>query len=194
MASKGKKKASLLDLSKSDLNSGREAIEAHLVELFQHGDRACALVAAASLDMSLKRLLSASFVPLSPEEENSIFFGPHAVLSGLSNKIAIAGAIGLILDEEQHDLTKIRQIRNAFAHAVNPMSFTDEPVHKECKTLAMFDTGYAIKKEECSPRDFFISSTMHLYLTLGSRANEYVSKQNRLLREALKDLKGNGSR
>jgi hypothetical protein len=51
-----------------------------------------------------------------------------APLGTFSNKIMCAAAVRLIGPRTRGDLDRIRKIRNASAHAVNPISFADQPL------------------------------------------------------------------
>jgi DNA-binding MltR family transcriptional regulator len=66
-------------------------------------------------------------VGLSKEEGDRLFVG-SAPLSSFSAKIQVAYAIGLIGPKATHDLDRIREIRNAFAHAKVSITFDTDAV------------------------------------------------------------------
>jgi hypothetical protein len=48
------------------------------------------------------------------------------LVSTFSAKIRLAYAMGFISEEERKDLDRLREVRNAFAHALRPITFTNE--------------------------------------------------------------------
>jgi DNA-binding MltR family transcriptional regulator len=57
------------------------------------------------------------------EKELAELFDGTAPLSTFSAKIKIAYAMGIIGKLTRHDLEKLREIRNAFAHSIRHLSF-----------------------------------------------------------------------
>lgn len=95
-------------------------------------DRACAILAIATLEALLEELLRHSMVPDAPMQ---MFEGSGAVAT-LSAKIDIAYSFGLITTEEQRDLHILRKIRNDFAHAINhALSFETTEVANRIRSL-----------------------------------------------------------
>jgi hypothetical protein len=99
MASKGKKKPTLYDLSKEHLKAAD--VEAFISELKSESDRACALVGAAAIDHELMSLLMHRMRPLAEDDVNDTFYGKDAVLATLSAKTEIAFLFGFITEKEK---------------------------------------------------------------------------------------------
>jgi hypothetical protein len=64
-------------------------------------------------------------------------FGYDRPMGTFATKIRIANAIGLISDATRSNLDIIRQIRNAFAHAMIPISFETQQVAEACQLLVV---------------------------------------------------------
>jgi len=130
---RGRKKPSLYALSRETLKPKHQ--EQFLNELLGGSDRAAALVAAADLQSYLVSLVMFKFVRLPEDERGALFFGRNAALSDFADQITVAYGLGSIFDDEHSDLQSIRRIRNAFAHAVIPLTFDTEEIAEECSKL-----------------------------------------------------------
>ena len=106
MASKGKKKQTLHDLSRRPLDS--DTTKAFFKELSSDSDRACALVAVASVDQKMADAILTKFIELEESQVDRIFYSKNAVLGTLSNKNEIAYALGRAVQRSQ--LTVIANI------------------------------------------------------------------------------------
>lgn len=96
-------------------------------------DRTAAIVAAQFVEYALQKAIENYLVKGFSEKE--IFDGPGAPLGTFAAKIAMASALGIIRREECEDLDTIRAIRNAFAHSMIHIAFTDGPVADLVDTL-----------------------------------------------------------
>ncbi|WP_145409258.1 transcriptional regulator [Paenibacillus xylanexedens] len=120
-------------------------------ELTKETDRGCALMTAAFLDESLKRLLEANTVDDKKTFENlCIGTGGMATFSA---KIEFCYLLGLISAETRRLLNIIRKIRNEFAHSMEILSFDTEDISNRCRSLH----SKVISDTPFSPRVVFVS-------------------------------------
>jgi DNA-binding MltR family transcriptional regulator len=174
MASKGRKKPSLSDLSQAPIT--HENISALFHSIKTDNDRACALVSTAALDHMLMQIILSKFIDLTPDARDSLFYNRGA-LSNFSSKIEISFALGLIDAREKSDLDHIRRIRNAFAHSPLSLSFSEELIAGECNKLhcfkntsEMIEDGIGLPSDltpayfaQLSPKDRYIM-TIHWFM------------------------------
>jgi hypothetical protein len=66
---------------------------------------------------------------------DEIFRSPMAPLSSLSSKVIMARALGLIGEEMRSQADQIRRIRNAFAHAIRVIDFSNPTIAAESAKL-----------------------------------------------------------
>jgi hypothetical protein len=169
--SRGRKKASLYDLSKEHVKPEHQ--EEYLKELGGESDRAAALVAAAEVESYLVYLLMPEFKRLSADEKEALFFGRRAPLSEFAARIAVAYGLGLLEQSERDDLDRIRRIRNAFAHTVIPVKFTTEVIAAECAKLHYYDVFNHVEftdaDEVSHPKSRYIITALALRKIFGDR-------------------------
>ena len=84
--------------------------------------RIAAILGATFLEDVTHLAILTKTVDLSKSDDDRLFVG-SAPLSSFSAKITVAFALGLIGPMARHDLDRIREIRNAFAHAKIDISF-----------------------------------------------------------------------
>jgi DNA-binding MltR family transcriptional regulator len=114
-------------------------------------DRACAILAAAALDESLRRLLQKYLVP-APGRTDALLDGANAPLSSFSAKIDAAFRLGLVSEQFARDLHLIRKIRNDFAHDLEKSTFSDAAVADRVKELVKESPLLAGMREEDRPK------------------------------------------
>jgi hypothetical protein len=186
VASKGRKKPSLHDLSRTRLGQG---VSSKIIEeMLLQSDRGCALVAAAILDMSLLRLLldMRLRIDLTEGDISELFFERHSSLASFSSKIDISFALNIISRDEMKELDVIRRIRNSFAHSVAQISFNNELVTSEVSKLQFFDEGFLIERNNCTIRNLFEASTMHLYFAIIERSTKKIKAERDALSEIIR--------
>ena len=66
-------------------------------------------------------------------------FSDNGPLHAFASKIKVAHALGLLNDDLTHDLNRLRDIRNAFAHALLPLNFEHPDVLREIEKLRLFE-------------------------------------------------------
>ena len=102
-----------------------------LFEAFsEESDRGVALVAASFFDATLERLLRSRFSSRPDKHVRFVepLFEALAPLSTFSAKIRLCYAIDLMNESMARDLDSIRQIRNKFAHTLQPKAFGDRDI------------------------------------------------------------------
>jgi DNA-binding MltR family transcriptional regulator len=127
-----------------------------IINKFQkESDRACAILAVATLDAILENLLRKSMIPEVPKD---VFEG-NSPLHTFSAKIDTAYSFGLISGEERGDLHTLRMIRNDFAHDVDhELSFDTPKVTDRVRSLKMrrmFEANAFITEEFNTTRSHF---------------------------------------
>jgi DNA-binding MltR family transcriptional regulator len=87
-----------------------------IIEQLENGtDSSAAILGATLAETVLKDLLLATFIPSKSGHQN--LFRRNGTLANFESSIHLAYALGLISKAALHDLTAIRHIGNAFAHA-----------------------------------------------------------------------------
>jgi len=127
-------------------------------------DRAAAVLGAAYLSECLKELI-ARFLIYDSTEVDKLLEGP---LRYFGARISASYCMGLISEDEYHDLQIIREIRNKFAHKLHGLSFSNEWVKDKCAELQL--PKKAPRWPRHAPaRDSFVVSVATLSFELGAR-------------------------
>lgn len=167
-------KPSLHDLSREDVSS--EDLDEFVKELIGANDRACALLCGSLLDSALAKAVSTKLVELTKAERDALFIEQNAVLASFANKTAIAHALGLLTREERQTLDSVRKVRNAFAHAMKPLTFKHSLVAAECKKLP--PSGVEGKEGRFGEeRIAFMAATLRLFGALSKVFLEHIETQ-----------------
>lgn len=165
--SRGVKKASVRDLSNYDLTP--EDIDAWAEELTGASPRACALVGGAYLANLLQRLIRTKLIALDKIGTSHVF-DPPGPAADFHARIELAWALGLIDASTRRDLKIIKDVRNAFGHAPQKLTFEDTFVRKECSKL----TGAA--NAGIDMRAAFVSRV----LAIGYDCTHQITRSHRL--------------
>lgn len=129
---RGKKLPSLSDLSR--MKPTEEEIS-QLFDLMENeSDRGSALVAGSFLETGLEMSIACLMVADIPIIE-SIFDGAMAPGKSFSAKIKLGLALGRYGPITADRLTIVKDIRNAFAHALRPLDFTHPTIVAACDKL-----------------------------------------------------------
>jgi hypothetical protein len=107
-------------------------------QLEQESDRGAALVGLAFLDVMLKRLFELKLLDGTIAEKLLSYPGPLSTTAARSD---VAYALGWIGAKTYRDLVTLRKIRNKFAHAHEPVKFTDSAVEALCAKLELGKTA-----------------------------------------------------
>lgn len=110
---------------------------------------------------------------------SKLLTGFNAPIGTLSARIEMAAALGLISEQERHDATLIRKIRNDFAHSLQ-VSFESEHIEHRCAALHFSAKDYG--DVVVNPRGQFSTAATALILNLTNRPH-YVG-QKRLSSQA----------
>jgi hypothetical protein len=153
-------------------------------EIEQAPDRVAAIVAAAVVEDALRWALNSFFILQITEHEERELFENDGILSSFHAKILMGFALGLFGKEARNDFTKIKNIRNAFAHAPRSLSFETPEIAGECEKLRYIDATAQNPKRTIlrwkplvgkSPRERFMATVNAFILDLhvaGSKGEE----------------------
>ncbi len=142
-----------------------------LDHLDQESERGQVLISASMLDDLLMKTLQAFLIK--GRSADKLLTGFNAPLGTFSARVEATHAMGLISDEEHHDATVIRKIRNEFAHTL-AASFDDQNIKDQCASLYFSAKDYG--DVVVSTRGQFSSAATALILKLTNRPN-YVGKR-----------------
>ena len=139
-------------------------------QLGKETDRGAALVGAAFLENLLGALVE-DFLLEDHKTTKKLLKGPLAPLGGFYSRIIASYSLGLISEDEMHDLDIIREVRNDFAHKAKSMSFSTSIVRTKLENLRVphlvpddvFDTS------TLKPRQLFINSVSMIATFLDRR-------------------------
>jgi DNA-binding MltR family transcriptional regulator len=130
-------------------------------QLEQESDRGAALVGLAFLDELLKRLFEAKMLDGSIAKKLLRYPG---ALSTAAARADVAHALGWIGAKTYRDLMTLKKIRNGFAHAHEPVKFTDAAVEALCAKLELGKT--ANTGPIATPREQFMWASGRIALRL----------------------------
>ena len=100
----------------------------------QLSDRGIVLVSAELISVLLQELICKKLLSDS-QIIKKLFYQPGSSLGSFYSKIELSFAMGLISDDEYHDLQIVRKIRNQFAHSFGKLHFSSDEIAKEIKKL-----------------------------------------------------------
>lgn len=139
-------------------------------QLSQESDRGAALVGAAFLDHLLAALIE-GFLIDDRKSLKDVLEGHFAPLSSLASRISMAFSLGLISEDEQHDLDLIRKVRNVFAHELTSSAFSAgkiEEILSKLRIPRLVPEGlYDV--EQLEARMLFINATAMLATFIDKR-------------------------
>jgi DNA-binding MltR family transcriptional regulator len=100
-----------------------DQVKAFLGELKTQSDRGVAIVAAAMLEELLELIILARLIEIPSKRKEALFDRMNAPLSSLSAKIEMAFALGIINETARRAMHLVRDVRNKFAHRLEPLTF-----------------------------------------------------------------------
>ena len=103
----------------------------------EHNDRGTAIIGATIIERVFESVLSTHFRQLGSDDYDRIFYGDRAPLGTLSAKSRIAYALNLCTKQVREETDRIREIRNAFAHALRPLDFETQEICNLCAHLRL---------------------------------------------------------
>jgi len=153
----------------SKLNvSSAETVKAFLDEVKTQTDRGAAIIAASVLDELFKRVILERLIVIGGERSDALFNKIGAPLASFSAKIELAFALGIISNDARLAAHPVRDVRNKFAHRIEPLSFD----HSEVSQIILTRASKNAKALAGSTRDKFLaifhSLAMVLYGTLAA--------------------------
>jgi hypothetical protein len=151
-------------------------------ELVNENDRARAIVGGSLVDGILDYAIVARIKNLEPGEESKLF-KPGGPFHSCDQKIQAGFAIGLFGPLTRADMECINEVRNIFAHNMNPMDFDHEDVVQRCKGLR---TGSGVDGT-MSTRDRFVFAIQWIVDGLVNDANELTENKLQLVSRLLSD-------
>jgi hypothetical protein len=122
-------------------------------ELDNASDRSTAIIGGLLVEDYLAGELLAHLNRTDNDTLNDLF-GRDGPLSTFYSLTQLAYAMAIIDDETMNALNIVRQVRNAFAHAIRPLTFNTPEVFRECQKLAK---RYDITLTPDNVREAFIS-------------------------------------
>ena len=149
-------------------------------EMNRESERGLALVAAAQLEDMLFRILK-TFLCDRKATENDLLRSDRP-LGNFSARIDACFALGLIDEYEYRELTRVRQVRDEFAHKRPGLTFADERVRSVCGGMVSprpVPAGVKLPKGavEGSPRFRFTNAVAHLTMRLYQRDVAVAAEQ-----------------
>jgi hypothetical protein len=130
-------------------------------DLDRRGHTADALYVAQNLESILAELIARYMPNLSKTLKERLFAG-YGPLASFYAKIDIAYALGLISNALRRDLHAIRQIRNHFAHALDPVDFEDPALDPLFRKFQDYTSG-------CDRRRFYRSKLTACFREMAPR-------------------------
>ena len=145
-------------------------------QLSKETDLGAALASAAFLDDLLAALIEAFLVD-DRGILRKLLTGPTAPLGTLNARILASYSIGLISQDESHDLAIVREVRNQFAHLPRTISFDTPSIAKAIAKLTIphLVPNEAFDTSKLSNRQLFINAT--------SMIATFLDKRRRVIRD-----------
>ena len=146
--------------------------------LQEESDRGSVLISTGFLEQQLKDVLTA-FMQEVPAKAY-LLGGANAPLGTFSSRISACFTLGLITDDEHHDLNQLRRIRNAFAHDIHT-TLNMQSVKDRCATLKMKAHDYdseEMGEVRMTAQGQFHTAAVALIMNFVNRPS-YVAKQRR---------------
>ena len=143
-------------------------------ELENQTDRGVAIIGAAYLEERLAEALMSYFsdkiknkvtINKNRETVEKRIFRGYGPLTTFSGKIDLGFALGFYGEKSLADFHVIRDIRNDFAHTVDPVSFTSQAIKSKCNKLWYPAHYVPIGKDKLpsDPKDKFLEGVFMLW-------------------------------
>lgn len=146
-AAREMKLPTLADLSRTP------ATEEELKQVFDlletESDRGCALIAGSLLENTLAMTINCHLADCGEQFRKKLYGGSDAPLGTFASKIKMGRALAIYDKRVQKSFETVKDIRNAFAHALRPLDFTNPTIVSHVETL--FDREMPKQDENLSP-------------------------------------------
>jgi DNA-binding MltR family transcriptional regulator len=140
-----------------------------LIEEMQAGpDRSAVIIGAAFLDERLRQYIERFLVNDATALKDIL--GVNRPLGTFGARIQIAYCLGLLTVDEYRDFKIVQEIRNAFAHQLHGISFSDPWVTAKCR-------DFAIPKAELSEQLYLSYTPRELFLFIVVDLNSVIATQ-----------------
>jgi hypothetical protein len=153
--------SALTKLLKADVEGS--AFRDALREMTTDGDRGSAILGATIVENQLTIRLTLGMIKLTKSEREALFEG-MSPLSAFSSKIKVGYALGHFGAKTRHDLDLMREIRNAFAHSRQVISFKTPQVVEAIRRFSCVEE----MRDDLTPRKAYILATKCLLLHLAA--------------------------
>jgi mannitol operon repressor len=147
----------------------------YLEELNRESPRGKVLVSTGYLEQMLEEILRAFMLEVKTVDD--LFEGGNAPLGTFSSREKMCHALGLISDNEFHDIDQIRRIRNHFAHRMSASS-SGPTIKDRCNSLRHRAPNYAEIKIDAEGQ--FTSAATGMLLNMVNRAAYVANKKLKL--------------
>lgn len=128
-------------------SASEEDLEALMGELNGDSDRAVMILLGTYVEDMLSAVLEGRMRPLTRDEEDAIF-GHNGPLATFSAKINLAYGLSILGPETRDALNKIRELRNACAHSMRPLSFATKEVVDVARSLPLVQYWRPLQTED----------------------------------------------
>ncbi len=137
--------------SLSDLRPTSSQLKSYVALLIRESDRGAAVMAGALVENALEDAAKMVLVDPGKTALTKWFQGPNAPFASFSAKITLGRALGIYDEEFEQRLILIKNIRNAFAHASIPLTFSHPLLKAECSKFSPKDS----KSRNSDPKAIF---------------------------------------
>ena len=129
-----------------------------LKELEDSNDRAVGIVGATLIELALQEAIERRLLPMSNNHRKALFGSDDGYT--FSRKIELGFSLGLFGNQTKADLSRIKSIRNEFAHNLD-RKFGHKEIAKQCGHLTDYRKEEPLSEEVLSlageRRDYLIS-------------------------------------
>ena len=141
-------------------------------ELGETNDRVTAIVGQAFLDECLRQLIAAFLIDSETYINKLLNEKGGRPLGSFGARVIAAYCLGLISEDEYHDLRRIQRIRNELAHELD-LSFTDQSIKDKCDKLKLpkKSSFFLFERHASKPRNQFTRAIILLGILLEHRTS-----------------------
>lgn len=138
-------------------------------EILDSSERNAVLIAGAAFDVLLERILQKYLRSDSTKSKQLI----NGSLGRFSTRINACFCLGLISEDELHDLNVVKEVRNSFAHNIFDCDFSNPDVSKIISSMVLGRKANA-KPDIAGTRVYFNICVLTLENLLNSRLQSVV--------------------
>lgn len=142
-----------------------DEVDGIITGLHKESDRTAAIAGASLVESVLQELLITSFRRKSADLLPRLFEN-RGPLSDFNSKILVAEAFGVIGTQQAAEIQRIRHIRNCFAHARLPVSFSTKEIATEVQDFIALIAMKAVNEKHQSGPNFSHMSDKASYVLI----------------------------